>query len=85
MAVAAARAFKTPAWMSEMMDLEEETGMTCMVCHEGYKCKVRHVLGAEGWGGGVRASHEECRVLMRRMLSSHVVVVCMFAGVCLRV
>lgn len=35
----------------------------------------------EGWGGGVRASHEECGVLMRRMLSSHVVVVCVFAGV----
>lgn len=31
----------TPAWMSEMMELEEETGLTCMVCHEGYKCKVR--------------------------------------------
>lgn len=41
-AAAAARAATTPAWMSEMMGLEEETGLTCMVCHEGYKCKVRH-------------------------------------------
>ncbi|CAM9849580.1 unnamed protein product, partial [Choristocarpus tenellus] len=29
-----------PTWMSEMMGLEEETGLTCMVCHEGYRCKV---------------------------------------------
>lgn len=41
MVAAAARAASTPAWMSEMMGLEEETGLTCMVCHEGYRCKVR--------------------------------------------
>lgn len=40
LAATAARATSTPAWMSEMMELEEETGLTCMVCHEGYKCKV---------------------------------------------
>lgn len=40
MAAAARAAASTPAWLSEMMGLEEETGLTCMVCHEGYKCKV---------------------------------------------
>ncbi|CAN0428545.1 unnamed protein product, partial [Ectocarpus sp. 8 AP-2014] len=45
MAAAAARAAATPAWMSEMMSLEEEAGLTCMVCHEGYQCKPRAVLG----------------------------------------
>lgn len=38
---AVSRTSSTPTWMSEMMGLEEETGLTCMVCHEGYKCKVR--------------------------------------------
>lgn len=48
--------------MSEMEGLEEETGLTCMVCHEGYKCKVGYhdvVRGAwmrrlllRGVGGG---------------------------------
>ncbi len=47
-AAAAARAAATPAWMSEMMGLEEETGLTCMVCHEGYQCKVRHVISVFG-------------------------------------
>lgn len=44
MAASAARPASTPAWMSEMMELEEETGLTCMVCHEGYRCKVREQL-----------------------------------------
>ena len=43
----------TPAWMTEMMGLEEETGLTCMVCHEGYKFKVlKHMFGGRvicGW------------------------------------
>ncbi|CAN0402546.1 unnamed protein product, partial [Discosporangium mesarthrocarpum] len=38
-------ASSTPPWMSEMMGLEEETGLTCMVCHEGYKCKPKNILG----------------------------------------
>lgn len=37
----------TPAWMSEMMELEEETGLTCMVCHEGYRCKVREATQSD--------------------------------------
>lgn len=48
MAAAARAAASTPAWMSEMMGLEEETGLTCMVCHEGYKCKVTGLSLGEG-------------------------------------
>ncbi len=35
-----------PAWMEEMNKLEEETGLTCMVCREGYDCSPREILGA---------------------------------------
>ncbi len=35
-----------PAWMEEMNELEEETGLTCMVCREGYGCNPREILGA---------------------------------------
>lgn len=45
MAAMGRSASSTPAWMSEMMGLEEETGLTCMVCHEGYKFKVRMYTG----------------------------------------
>ncbi len=34
-----------PAWMEEMKELEEETGLSCMVCHEGYSCSPREILG----------------------------------------
>ncbi len=35
-----------PAWMEEMNELEEETGLNCMVCREGYGCSPREILGA---------------------------------------
>ncbi len=37
---------KLPAWMEEMEELEEETGLSCMVCREGYSCSPREILGA---------------------------------------
>lgn len=51
MAAMGRSASSTPAWMSEMMGLEEETGLTCMVCHEGYKFKVRM------WTGGKQETY----------------------------
>ncbi|CAM9374506.1 unnamed protein product [Chrysoparadoxa australica] len=33
------------SWMDEMENMEEEAGLTCMVCQEGYSCRPTDVLG----------------------------------------
>jgi hypothetical protein len=50
---AAAPKASVSIWMAEMEGLEEEAGLSCMVCQEGYSFKPKEVLGLYIYSKGI--------------------------------